>query len=95
MNISSEAEEPSVVIHSRNGVSDHAFYFSKSRKTADFIHFNAGGGQGFEMYHSVVGGTSKKLAENINAATSNLMKSRGIKTLLDNGKDSFRVIRDT
>ena len=60
------------------------------------IHFNAGGGQGFEVYHSVVGGTSKKLAENINAETSKLMKSRGIKTRTgDGGRDYFAVIRET
>ncbi len=30
------------------------------------VHFNAGGGQGFEVYHPIVGGTSKTLANNIN-----------------------------
>lgn len=60
------------------------------------VHFNAGGGQGFEIYHSVVGGTSKKLAENINSEVSKLLKSRGIKTKkLDNGQDYFAVIRET
>lgn len=60
------------------------------------IHFNAGGGQGFEVYYSVVGGTSKKLAENINAEVSKLMKSRGIKTKLQSdGRDYFGVIRET
>lgn len=60
------------------------------------VHYNASGGQGFEVYHSVVGGISKKLAENINAEVSKLMKSRGVKTKLDsNGKDYFGVIRDT
>ena len=48
------------------------------------IHFNAGGGQGFEVYHSVVGGTLKKLSENINAEVSKLMNSRGVKTKIDN-----------
>lgn len=60
------------------------------------VHYNAGGGQGFEVYHSVVGGTSKILAQNINTEMSKLMKSRGVKTKPDsNGKDYFRVIKDT
>ena len=60
------------------------------------IHFNAGGGQGFEVYYSVVGGTSKKLAENINAEVKKLMSSRGIKTKTGNsGRDYFGIIRDT
>lgn len=60
------------------------------------IHFNAGGGQGFEVYYSVVGGTSKVLANNINAEVKKIMSSRGVKTRkLDNGKDYFAVIRET
>lgn len=60
------------------------------------IHFNAGGGQGFEVYHSVVGGTSKTLANNINTEVKKIMSSRGIKTKLDsNGKDYFAPIRET
>lgn len=60
------------------------------------VHFNAGGGQGFEVYHSMVGGTSKKLAENINTEVSKLMKSRGIKTKTQSdGRDYFGVIRET
>lgn len=60
------------------------------------IHFNAGGGQGFEVYYSRVGGTSKKLAENINAEVKKLMSSRGIKTKIgDGGRDYFGIIRDT
>lgn len=60
------------------------------------IHFNAGGGQGFEIYHSRVGGTGKALAENINAEMSKIMKSRGVKTKLNSaGKDYFAIIRDT
>lgn len=60
------------------------------------IHFNAGGGTGFEVYHSVVGGTSKTLAENINANVKKIFTSRGIKTKkLDNGRDYFAIIRDT
>ena len=60
------------------------------------IHFNAGGGTGFEVYHSRVGGTSKTLAENINTEVKKIMSSRGVKTKLgDNGKDYFAIVRDT
>lgn len=60
------------------------------------IHFNAGGGQGFEIYHYSGGGISKTFAENINAEASKLMKSRGIKIKLgSDGRDYFGVIRDT
>lgn len=60
------------------------------------IHFNAGGGQGFEVYYSRVGGTSKTLAENINTEVKKIMSSRGVKTKLgDNGKDYFAIIRET
>ena len=60
------------------------------------IHFNAGGGQGFEVYYSRVGGTSKKLAENINNEVKKIMSSRGVKTRLgDSGSDYFAIIRDT
>ena len=60
------------------------------------IHFNAGGGQGFEVYHSIVGGTSKTLANNINEEVKKIMSSRGVKTKLDkNNKDYFAIIRET
>lgn len=60
------------------------------------IHFNAGGGQGFEVFYSIVGGTGKILAENINAEIKKIMTSRGIKTKVGtNGKDYFGIIRDT
>ena len=60
------------------------------------IHFNAGGGQGFEVYYSRVGGTSKTLAENINNEVKKLMSSRGIKVKIgDNGYDYFAIIRET
>ena len=60
------------------------------------VHFNAGGGKGFEVYYSVVGGTSKTLANNINTEVKKIMSSRGIKTKkLDNGRDYFAIIRDT
>lgn len=60
------------------------------------IHFNAGGGHGFEVYYSRVGGTSKTLAENINAEVSKIMDSRGTKVKLgDGGSDYFAIIRET
>ncbi len=60
------------------------------------IHFNAGGGTGFEVYRSIVGGTSLTLADNINAEVKKFFTSRGVKTkLLDNGRDYFAIIRET
>lgn len=60
------------------------------------VHYNAGGGHGFEVYYSRVGGTGKQLAENINAEMSKIMKSRGVKTKIGSGgKDYFAIIRDT
>lgn len=60
------------------------------------VHFNAGGGTGFEVYYSRVGGTSKTLAENINAEVKKIMSSRGVKTKLgDGGSDYFAIIRET
>ena len=60
------------------------------------IHFNAGGGTGFEVYRYSGGGTSLTLANNINAEVKKIMSSRGVKTRLgDNGKDYFAIIRDT
>lgn len=61
------------------------------------IHFNAGGGQGFEIYHSHFDlGYSKSFAENINNEVKKIMSSRGVKTKLgSNGKDYFAIIRET
>ena len=59
------------------------------------IHYNAGGGTGFEVYHSIVGGTSKTLANNINDEIKKIMTSRGIKTKISGGMDYFAIIRET
>ena len=60
------------------------------------IHFNAGGGKGFEVYRYSGGGTSLTLANNINAEVKKIMSSRGVKTRLgSDGKDYFAIIRDT
>lgn len=60
------------------------------------VHFNAGGGTGFEVYYSVVGGVSKTLADNINTEVKKIFSSRGVKTkTLDSGADYFAIIRET
>ncbi len=60
------------------------------------IHYNAGGGTGFEVYRYSGGGTSKTLAENINTEVKKILTSRGVKTKLgSDGKDYFAIIRET
>lgn len=61
------------------------------------IHNNAGGGDGAEVFYSRVGGTGKRLAENILAHVAALgQRSRGAKTrLAANGSDYYAFIRDT
>lgn len=61
------------------------------------IHNNAGGGDGFEAYHSRVGGLGKTLAQNLEAEVKKLgQNSRGVKTKLnDQGKDYYGFIRST
>lgn len=61
------------------------------------IHVNAGGGNGFEIYHHRLGGRSKILAQNIEKEVIGIgQNSRGCKTKLNSsGKDYFKFIRDT
>lgn len=61
------------------------------------IHNNAGGGDGFEIYHSVVGGTGKLLAQNIEKEIVQIgQNSRGLKTKKNSyGRDYFGFIRST
>lgn len=61
------------------------------------IHINAGGGDGAEVYYSIVGGTSKKMAQNIEAEIKKIgQNSRGIKTKKNaQGKDFLGIIRMT
>jgi len=59
------------------------------------IHFNAVGGNGFEVYHAYSGGMSKTLAENINAEVEKIMYSTGCKIFLRDGADRFTIIRET
>jgi N-acetylmuramoyl-L-alanine amidase len=61
------------------------------------IHLNAGGGTGCEVYHSKVGGTGKRVAEEICRCIALLdYRNRGPKTRLnDRGEDYFGIIRQT
>lgn len=61
------------------------------------FHTNAGGGDGFEVYYSIVGGMGKTLAQNIEAEVKKLdQNSRGIKTRTNSsGKDYYGFIRNT
>lgn len=61
------------------------------------VHNNAGRGDGFEVFHSVVGGTGRLLAQNIEAEIKKIgQNSRGIKTKKNSrGSDYFGFIRQT
>ena len=61
------------------------------------IHNNAGGGEGFEVWHSVNGGKGKVLAQNIEKEVLKIgQKSRGLKTEKNAyGSDYFGFIRQT
>lgn len=61
------------------------------------IHNNAGGGDGFEVYHTVNGGKGKTLAQNIEAEVKKIgQNSRGLKTRKDvDGTDYYGMIRLT
>ena len=59
------------------------------------VHNNAGGGDGFEVFHHYKGGTSKTLALNIEAEVKKIgQNSRGLKTRLNSsGTDYYGFIR--
>lgn len=61
------------------------------------VHNNAGGGDGFEAYCSINGGTGKTLAKNIEAEVKKIgQNSRGVKTKKrGDGLDYFGMIRLT
>ena len=61
------------------------------------IHLNAGGGDGFEVYHSINGGKGKILAQNIEKQVKTIgQNSRGVKTKKNSsGKDYFGFVRQT
>ena len=61
------------------------------------VNNNAGGGDGFEAYCSINGGTGRTLAKNIEAEVKKIgQNSRGVKTKKNSsGKDYFGMIRLT
>lgn len=60
------------------------------------IHNNSGGGDGFEVYHTIYGGTGKTLAENIEKQVVKIgQNSRGVKTRQGSHGDYYAFIRDT
>ena len=61
------------------------------------IHVNAGGGTGFEAYYHYGGGTSKTLAQKVEARIKAMgRKSRGCKIRQNSsGNDYYAFIRDT
>ncbi|HSQ88696.1 N-acetylmuramoyl-L-alanine amidase [Romboutsia sp.] len=61
------------------------------------FHTNAGGGDGFEVYHTIGGGLGKTLAQNIEKEVVALgQNSRGVKTRKNSsGKDYYGFIRLT
>lgn len=60
------------------------------------IHNNAGGGDGFEVYHTINGGKGKALAKNIEAEVKKIgQNSRGLKTKKGSNGDYFGMIRLT
>lgn len=61
------------------------------------IHINAGGGDGAEVFHTIKGGTGKKLAQNILVEIVEIgQNSRGTKVKENSsGKDYFGFIRST
>lgn len=61
------------------------------------IHLNAGGGDGFEVYHTINGGKGKTLAQNIEKQVKAIgQNSRGVKTKKNSsGKDYFGFVRQT
>lgn len=60
------------------------------------IHNNAGGGDGFEVYHTYKGGKGKELAENIEAEIKLIgQNSRGCKTRKGSNGDYYGFIRQT
>ena len=60
------------------------------------IHNNSGGGDGFEVFHTIHGGTGKALAENIERHVKAIgQNSRGVKTRQGNNGDYYAFIRET
>ena len=60
------------------------------------VHNNSGGGDGFEVFHTIHGGTGKTLAENIEKQVLKIgQNSRGVKTRQGTSGDYYAFIRET
>lgn len=60
------------------------------------VHNNSGGGDGFEVFHTIHGGTGKTLAENIEKQVLKIgQNSRGVKTRQGSNGDYYAFIRET
>ena len=60
------------------------------------VHNNSGGGDGFEVYHTLNGGTGKVLAQNIEKQVIKIgQNSRGCKTRRGQRGDYYAFVRDT
>ena len=60
------------------------------------VHNNSGGGDGFEVFHTIHGGTGKVLAENIERHVKAIgQNSRGVKTRQGTSGDYYAFIRET
>lgn len=60
------------------------------------VHNNSGGGDGFEVFHTIGGGTGKVLAQNIEKQVLKIgQNSRGVKTRQGNNGDYYAFIRET
>ena len=60
------------------------------------IHNNSGGGDGFEVFHTIHGGTGKTLAQNIEKHVKAMgQNSRGVKTRKGTSGDYYAFIRET
>ena len=60
------------------------------------IHNNSGGGDGFEVFHTIHGGMGKTLAQNIEKRVKAIgQNSRGVKTRQGNNGDYYAFIRET
>ncbi len=60
------------------------------------VHNNSGGGDGFEVFHTIYGGTGKVLAQNIEKQVKAIgQNSRGVKTRKGSRGDYYAFIRET
>ena len=75
----------------------NAFITKNSQGYAVDFHNNAGGGDGFEAYHTVKGGAGKTLALNIESEIKAIgQNSRGVKSRKNSsGSDYYGFIRQT